>query len=561
MEWLSSLLLDPHAAAQALLLLGVVIALGLSLGAIEVLGVRLGVAGVLFAGLAFGHFGLTANPAMLEFAREFGLILFVYAIGMQVGPGFLASLRRHGLPLNLMAAAVVLLGTALTLVVALVFLRPEDRAAALGLFAGATTNTPSLAAAQQALLDAPAVAVVARTLPGLGYAVAYPFGIVGILLTMIAVRSIFRIDAAREASELARLQGADDVPLGTRNLVVRNPNLEGIRLRAVPTLEGSGVVVSRILHEGETRVARGDTVLHCGDVLLAVGPDEALDGLRIVVGEETTTDVRAVPGSAITSRRIVVSRKEALGKPIAKLDAARRYGVLVTRVHRGEVELPITPGLRLQFGDHIVAVGEPDAIDRAAREVFGDSLKEMQHTPIAPIFVGIAIGVVVGSWPIDLPGFPAPVKLGLAGGPLLCALVLSRIGKIGPMVWYLHPSANLVLREVGIALFLAAVGLNAGNRFVETLAGGEGLRWLACGALITAVPLAIVALGARLVYKLNYVTLCGLLAGSMTDPPALAFAGAITKSEGSSVAYATVYPLVMLLRVISAQAMVLYLFH
>lgn len=562
MDWLNNLFFDTGSAAQAALILALVIVVGLGLGAIRVFGVGLGVAGVLFAGLIFGHFRLGVNHEVMEFAREFGLILFVYTIGVQVGPGFLASLRKQGLPLNLMAAAIVLLGVATTVFVAFVFLSPAERPAALGLFSGATTNTPSLAAAQQALKDLPgAPGEAAQALPGLGYAVAYPFGILGILLTMLLVRTVFRVDLRREAEALARQHRRDEAHLATRNLEVRNPNIEGLPLSAVPTLDGSGIVVSRVLHGDETRVARGDTVLHGGDVLLAVGPEEALERLRVVVGEESPTDVRAAPGSAITTRRILVTRDQALNKTIPELDMGNRYGVIVTRINRGAVDLPVTLGVRLQFGDNLVVVGEAEAIERAAREVLGDSVKRLNHPQILPIFVGVALGVLLGSWPINLPGFPAPVKLGLAGGPLLVAIVLSRLGKVGPLVWYLPLSANMALREVGIALFLACVGLKSGDQFLATLAGGEGLRWMACGALITALPLLTVGLFAHLVLKLNYLYLCGLLAGSMTDPPALAFAGTLTNSEAPSVAYATVYPLVMLLRVLAAQAIALFLFR
>jgi putative transport protein len=559
MHWLVQLFHGPSGVAHAVLILGLVASVGLAVGAIRIFKVNLGVAGVLFAGLAFGHFGITINHETIEFAREFGLILFVYTIGVQVGPGFLASLRRQGLPLNLMAAGIVLVGAATTIGIYLVGMEKKDLPVVVGLFAGATTNTPSLAAAQQALMDiVPAADTESLKLPGLGYAVAYPFGIVGIILAMVLTRTIFRIDTAKEADLLARLHDADIEPLATVNLEVTNPNLDGLPLSRVPTLDGSGVTISRIMHAGSTTVAKPDAVLHLGDVLLAVGPQNALEELRLVIGRESRLDLKSVPGR-ITTRRIVVTRSEMLGKSIGELRLPQRFGVTVTRVHRAEIELPAA-GIRLQFADNLLVVGEADGIRQAAAEL-GDSPKRLNHPQIIPLFLGIALGVLVGSWPIYLPGMSSPVRLGLAGGPLLVAILLSRLGNIGSLVWYMPISANFLLREVGIVLFLACVGLKSGDRFVATLTEGHGLYWMACGVVITLLPLLLVAFFARLVYKLDYFSLCGLLAGSMTDPPALAFAGSLTGSEVPSIAYATVYPLVMLLRVLAAQGMVLVFFR
>jgi putative transport protein len=559
MDWLRQLITHPEGVAHAVLVLSIVAAAGLGLGTIRVFGVGLGVGGVLFAGLAAGHFGLHINAEIQEFAREFGLILFVYTIGIQVGPGFLASLRRNGLPLNLMAAGIVLLGVAVTLGVFFLFMDREEFPVAVGLFAGATTNTPSLAAAQQALKDVPSITEGATKLPALGYAIAYPFGIIGIILTMLLIRGLFRVNIAGEADALARAEAKGKEALETINLEVRNPNLADLQLRQVPTLAESGVVISRVMKDGKPVVARSDLVLQAGDVLHAVGPKEKLADLKVIVGAESKVDVKALP-SHITSRRILVTKSESLGKSVHELELGSRFGVRVTRINRAEVELAPTPGVKLQFGDNLLVVGEEDGIRRVAAEL-GDSLKRLNHPHIIPIFVGIALGVIVGSWPITMPGMPAPVRLGLAGGPLLVAIILSRLGNIGSLVWYMPISANFMLREVGIVLFLACVGLRSGDRFVETLVDGHGLRWMLYGALITLIPLVTVGLFARLAMKLNFLPLTGLLAGSMTDPPALAFAGAITGSDAPSVAYATVYPLVMLLRVLCAQAMVLMFFR
>ena len=551
-------LLDGSTAAGAVLVLALVAGTGLALGSLRVRGIGLGIAGVLFAGLAFGHVGVRVDERTLGFAREFGLILFVYSIGLQVGPGFVASLRRHGLPLNLLAAAVVLLGVATAL--GLHLLGGIDAAAVAGIMSGATTNTPALAAAQQALkqvVSDPAAREALARLPSVGYAVAYPFGVFGIIVVMVGVRAAFRISLAREREELERGVEAE-VPRPARaNLEVANPNLVGMPLERVPLLAQSGIVVSRIHHDGTLQVPRPDTTLALGDVLLAVGTREQLDALRVVVGKESDLDLRSLP-SAITTRRLIITRSAASGKTIAELDFVRRHGVQITRVSRAEVELPASPGVELQYGDSLLAVGEAADIARAASEL-GDSPKSLNYPHLVPMFLGIALGILLGSWPFSLPGVPAPVRLGLAGGPLLVAILLSRIGRIGPLVWYMPLSANYMLREVGIVLFLCAVGLHAGDVFVDTLVHGPGLYWMAGGALVTMVPLVVVAIIGRAVLGLNFLTLSGLLAGSMTDPPALAFANAVAGSEGPSTAYATVYPATMILRVLAAQLFVLYL--
>ncbi|MEJ5299101.1 MAG: putative transporter, partial [Armatimonadota bacterium] len=539
--------------AHTVLILGLVAALGLLVGSIRIFGINLGIAGVLFAGLAFGHFGLGINEHVLEFAKEFGLILFVYTIGVQVGPGFTDSLRRQGLPLNIMAASVVLLGVLMTLVVS--HFGRIDIKAAVGLYSGAVTNTPSLGAAQQALKDIPGLPDEAAKLPGLGYAIAYPFGIIGIILTMLLVRALFRVNIAQESEQIARIQRPAVPPPSNANLQVTNPNLDGLRIRDIPGLAESGVVISRILHEGKLEVAHPETVMRLGDVLHAVGPEKKLRQLRLVVGSESDVDLKEMPSSLII-RRLVVTRRAVLGKTLEELDLVGRFGVTVTRVSRAEIEFTPTRDYRLQFGDTLLAVGEEEGINRAAAEV-GNSVRRLNHPEIVPIFVGIVLGVIVGSWPVEIPGMPAPVKLGLAGGPLVVAILLSRLGRVGPLVWYMPISANFILREVGIVLFLACVGLRAGDQFVATLVNGDGLQWMAWATIITLAPLLVVALVARAIYRVNYLSLCGLLAGSMTDPPALAFATNITGSDAPNVSYATVYPLVMLLRVLSAQAIVL----
>ena len=555
MNWFIQLLTE-ESVARTVILLGVAGAAGSALGKIRVGGVSLGVAGVLFIGLLLGHFKLSVDHHVLEFVREFGLIIFVYTLGLQIGPGFFGSLRARGLMLNGFAAAIVLLGA----VVAVVLIRSDslDLAAGVGLLSGATTNTPSLAAAQQALKQVGA-ADGAAAVQGLAYAVAYPFGIIGIILTMVLVRRLFRVDVKAEVAAAEAAHAPARPKPATRNFEVRNPNLVGRPLGKVPGLAGSGVVVSRFSRGGVVEVAKPETLLRLGDILHAVGPEEGLDELRVVVGADAGVDLKALPGS-VGNRRLIVTRSDIFGRELGEVDVFAEQDVVVTRVTRGGIEFTATPGFRLQFGDVLMVVGEEPRIDAVAAAV-GNSNKALNSPQPIPFFLGIALGVIVGAIPLAVPGLPAAVKLGLAGGPLVVAILLSRIANTGPLVWYLPTNANHMLREVGITLFLAAVGLKSGEKFVEVLTGGSGLSWLLFGAIITAVPLLIVGLLARAWKKLNYAELCGLLAGSMTDPPALAFAQQTTGSDAPAVSYATVYPLVMLMRVFSAQLIVFLLFQ
>ena len=555
MDWLSNLFLN-ESVARTVILLAIAGAAGSALGKIQVRGVGLGVAGVLFVGLALGHFKLAPDHQVLEFVREFGLILFVYTLGLQIGPGFFASLRARGWVLNGFAASIVLFGTALA--VLLIFTGRVALPTGAGLLSGATTNTPSLAAAGEALRQVGA-GPDATAIQGLAYAVAYPFGILGIILTMVVVRSIFRIDVAAEVREAERTLKPMMPPPTGKNLEVRNANLVGMRISAIPGLAGSGVVVSRFSRGGVVAVARPETELALGDVLHAVGPEIGLDSLRVVVGAEARVDLKSLPGNVV-NRRLLVSKGAVLGKPLGDLSVLAQHGVIVTRVTRQGLEFTPTSGFRIQFGDLLMVVGEEPGIEEVAR-VMGNSPKALEHPHPIPFFIGIALGVIVGSIPLLVPGLPAAVKLGLAGGPLVVAILLSRLANTGPLVWHLPPSSNLALREIGITLFLAAVGMKSGEKFVAILLDGDGLAWLGYGALITAVPLLVIGLLARAWKKLNYAELCGLLAGSMTDPPALAFAQQTTQSDAPAVAYAAVYPFVMLLRVFCAQLLVFLLWR
>lgn len=557
MQWLKTLVSDQESVAQNVLMLAVVAMLGLALGAIKFRGLGLGIAGVLFAGLAAGQLGVAINGHVLHFAREFGLILFVYTIGVQVGPGFFASLRRQGLPLNLMALAVVLTGVVTTVVLWKLTMKGPDLAAAVGLLSGATTNTPSLAAAQQALTDQPGVTAELKVLPGQAYAVAYPFGIFGIIVTMLLVKVMFRIDLPTEVKKLEAEAAKATPQLTNANIEVHNPNLADVPLRDLPLLGTSSVVISRIYREGQSDLARPDTRLKLGDVIHAVGVEAAVNDLKLLVGRDARIDVRHMPGP-VTAQRLLVSRSSVVNRTLGELAFPQRFGVNITRITRAGVDLPVTTTSRLSAGDFITCVGEAGSFESIGKEV-GNSSKQLHHPHLVGVFIGISLGVVLGSIPVMVPGLPAPLKLGLAAGPLLVAIALSYIGRIGPVIWYMPQSANLMLREVGIVLFLACVGIKGGHGFIETLRA-NGILWLGIGAAITIIPMLAMGIVGRLVFKLNYLTLCGLLAGSMTDPPALAFAQSITGHDGPTISYATVYPMVMLMRVLSTQGIVLIFF-
>jgi putative transport protein len=488
--------------------------------------------------------------------REFGLILFVFTIGLQLGPGFFASLRKSGLKLNILAASVVLMGAGIALILAYVF--GEDLVAALGLFSGATTNTPSLGATQQTLKTLGESVADKAALPGLAYAVAYPGGVFGIIAVLLLMRFVFRINPEKEA-ELFRAEQKKGVdPLERMNLVVENPNVENLPIGKIPGREG-GVVVSRVKHVGAAQVetATEQTILHKGDIILAVGTRRALEQFRVVIGRVSEVNLFKAPGH-VTSRKLVVTHKGVLGKTLEEVDLDDLYGVTVTRVSRADIEMTAVPELHLQFGDVLQVVGEEQAITKAAK-VVGNSMKVLGETQFIPIFIGIALGILFGTLPVAIPNMPVPVRLGIAGGPLVLAIILSRIGRIGPLVWYMPASANLAFRELGIVLFLACVGLKAGEKFFATVFTQQGLHWFVGGLAITVIPILIVGLVARMVFKLNFTVISGLLAGSMTDPPALAFANAVTNSDAPSVSYATVYPLTMLMRILVVQILLLVL--
>lgn len=545
-------MMELHGPAQALLLLSVAAAGGLALGQIKLGGVKLGVGGVLFAGLALGHFGFAVDATMLAFAREFGLVLFVYAIGVTVGPGFFQAFKKDGMALNLMAAAVVVLGSLVAVAVHLLGGVPLP--AALGLLSGAVTNTPSLAAGQEVLAQ---LGFTGAT-QGQAYAVAYPFGILGILLSMLVLRLVFKQNPAKAAAAFDADRAAKFDALQTVNVEIRNPAVFGARLRDLDELKEMGVVLSRVLHDGSQHVVNAEDTLTEGDVVLAVGPANKLPRLNRLLGPLASVDLKAMDSSDVQWERQVVTRSEVLGKSLGELNLRGSHGVVVSRVNRAGHELVPDASLKLQFGDMLTVVGSPESMPLVAG-IIGNRSKALQETQMPPIFIGIALGMLLGSLPIMLPGLPSAVKLGLAGGPLVVAILLSRLGHVGKVVWFMPPAANHVMRDLGIALFLAAVGIKSGHGFVDTLVHGPGLSWMAWGMLITLLPLVLVALVGTWVTRVNYLTMCGLLSGSMTDPPALAFAQGLAPSEAPILSYAAVYPLVMVLRVIAPQIIALVL--
>ncbi|MCN8949969.1 putative transporter [Escherichia coli] len=534
-------------------ILALVAVVGLFIGNVKFRGVGLGIGGVLFGGIIVGHFvsqaGMTLSSDMLHVIQEFGLILFVYTIGIQVGPGFFASLRVSGLRLNLFAVLIVIIGGLVTAILHKLFDIPLP--VVLGIFSGAVTNTPALGAGQQILRDLGTPMAMVDQM-GMSYAMAYPFGICGILFTMWMLRVIFRVNVETEAQQHESTRTNGGALIRTINIRVENPNLHNLAIKDVPILNGDKVICSRLKREETLKVPSPETVIQLGDLLHLVGQPADLHNAQLVIGQEVDTSL-STKGTDLRVARVVVTNENVLGKRIRDLHFKERYDVVISRLNRAGVELVASSDISLQFGDILNLVGRPSAIDAVAN-VLGNAQQKLQQVQMLPVFIGIGLGVLLGSIPVFVPGFPAALKLGLAGGPLIMALILGRIGSIGKLYWFMPPSANLALRELGIVLFLSVVGLKSGGDFIHTLVDGEGLSWIGYGALITAVPLITVGILARMLAKMNYLTMCGMLAGSMTDPPALAFANNLHPTSGAAaLSYATVYPLAMFLRIITPQ--------
>lgn len=541
-------------------LLSLVAVLGLWIGHWKIRGVGLGIGGVLFGGILVSHFttqyGITLDAHTMHFVQEFGLILFVYTIGIQVGPGFFSSLRSSGLKLNLFAMMIVFLGA--LLVVILYKLFGLELPVILGIFSGAVTNTPSLGAGQQILAELGFMNITETM--GTAYAMAYPFGICGILLTMWLIRIFFKVKIDQEAAAFEREMNHDKETLHAINVRVTNPNLEGLRICEIPGLEVKEVICSRLKRGDTLLVPKDDTIVNLHDYLHLVGEPAALHRVQLVVGELAGSELLTTRGTDLRTVRVVVTNEQVLGKKIRDLNIHQKYEVVISRLNRAGVELVPSQNTSLQFGDVLNLVGRLDAIE-AVTAIIGNAQQKLQQVQMLPVFIGIGLGVLLGSIPVQIPGFPVALKLGLAGGPLVVALILARIGSIGKLYWFMPPSANLALREIGIVLFLSVVGLKSGGNFLESLIDGDGGEWVLYGVFITFIPLFVTGIVARIYGKLNYLTICGLLAGSMTDPPALAFANAMKEESGAAaLSYATVYPLVMFLRIISPQLLAILLF-
>lgn len=539
-------------------LLALVAVTGLWIGHWKIKGVGFGVGGVLFGGIIVAHFtnqyGLKLDTHTLHFVQEFGLILFVYTIGIQVGPGFFSSLRRSGLKLNGFAFLIVLLGWITVVFIHKLANVPLD--IILGIYSGAVTNTPSLGAGQQILSEL-GMNSTTETM-GMAYAMAYPFGICGILLSMWLIRLFFKVNVDEEERNFKQESGHDKESLTAMDIKVTNKNLDGLCLIDVPGFGTGDVVCSRLKRGDSISVPKANTEIYLDDILHLVGEINALKKMRLIVGDEMDVPTSTV-GSEIRAERVVVTSEKVLGKKIKSLGIHQKYGVVISRLNRAGVELVPTANTTLQFGDVLHMVGPTDVMNNAI-SVIGNAAQKLQQVQMLPVFIGIGLGVLFGSIPFYIPGFPVALKLGLAGGPLVIALILARIGTLGKLYWFMPPSANLALRELGIVLFLAVVGLKSGGSFLDTLLNGDGLEWMGYGVIITLVPLLVTGIIARLYSKLNYLSLCGVLAGSMTDPPALAFANAIKEESGAAaLSYATVYPLAMFLRIISPQLLALLL--
>ena len=534
-------------------MLALVAVLGLWIGNWRIYGVGLGIGGVLFGGIVVGHFAqlydLSLNGDMLHFIQEFGLILFVYTIGIQVGPGFFSSLRVSGLRLNGFAILMVVLSGIVTALVHKIFDVPLP--VILGVFSGAVTNTPALGAGQQILTDLGSDPALVDKM-GMGYAMAYPFGICGILLVMWILRLLFRISVDAEAKDFDSKNGLKHELLQTMNISVRNPNLAGLPIRDVPIINSDEIVCSRLKRGEHLMVPMPNTILELGDLIHLVGQRQDLENARLVIGDQVDTSL-STRGTELQVSRVVVTNEKVLGKKIRDLNLKQKYDVVISRLNRSGVELVASSNASLQFGDILNLVGRPESIDQVA-DIVGNAQQKLQQVQMLPVFIGIGLGVLLGSIPLFIPGFPAALKLGLAGGPLVVALILGRIGSIGKLYWFMPPSANLALRELGIVLFLSVVGLKSGGNFIDTLVNGDGVSWIGYGILITAIPLLTAGILARAMAKMNYLTICVMLAGSMTDPPALAFANGLHPTSGAAaLSYATVYPLAMFLRIMSPQ--------
>lgn len=558
MDWLINLFTTTDSVAHIVLLYAVVIAIGVYLGKIKVGGISIGVTFVLFAGIAAGHIGFTAPANILSFLQEFGLILFVFMIGLQVGPGFFESFSKGGITLNLLSTVMVLLNVGVMFACYYIFFDtsdPKNLPMMVGTLYGAVTNTPGLGAANETLYSIFSKGEVPQIASG--YACAYPLGVLGIIGATIAIKYIFGIKLDKEEEELTKEEEENDsVKPHFMDIEVTNSYLEGKTLAQVHNFLNRDFVCSRILHEGHVSIPNGSTVFHIGDKLFVVCAENDAEAIIAFIGPVINIDWKK-QDEPMVSKRILVTRSAINGKTLGQMHFSSAYGVNVTRVTRQGMDLFASPSLSLQVGDRIMVVGPEDAVNRVAA-VMGNSIKRLDAPNIATIFVGIFIGILFGSIPIALPGIPVPIKLGIAGGPLIIAILIGRYGYKVHLVTYTTTSANMMLREIGLMMFLASVGIKAGDGFLETVIQGDGLKYVYTGFFITIIPIFIIGIIARKKYKFNYFTIMGMIAGTYTDPPALAYANSICSKEAPAVGYSTVYPLSMFLRIFTAQIIVLF---
>ena len=556
MEWLINLFTTTDSIAHIAILYAMVIAVGVLLGKIKFGGIALGVTFVLFAGIVAGHFGMTAPVNIITFVQDFGLILFVFMIGLQVGPGFFESFRKGGVTLNILAASAILLNIAVMFACYFIFFdtsNPHNLPMMVGTLYGAVTNTPGLGAANEALTS-----VFTDNIPQIasGYACAYPLGVVGIIGATIAIRFICRISLEKEEEEL-KASNAEDAHVKPHqmHLQVTNSYLAGRTIMQIHDFLNRDFVCSRLLHDGHVTIPNRDTVLELGDQLFIVCAKADAEAIIAFIGPEIQVQWEETD-QPMVSKRILVTKSSINGKTLGQMHFSSAYGVNVTRVTRQGMELFATPRLPLQVGDRVMVVGPEDLVNRVA-DVLGNSIKRLEAPNIATIFLGIVIGIIFGSIPVAFPGMPVPMKLGIAGGPLIIAILIGRYGYKVHLVTYTTTSANMMLRQIGLVLFLASVGIKAGAGFLETVIQGDGLKYVYTGFLITIIPILIIGTIARLRFKFNYFTIMGMLAGTYTDPPALAYANQSCSTEAPAIGYSTVYPLSMFLRIFTAQVIIL----
>ena len=542
--------------AHSVLILSLVIAFGIILAKIKIAGISLGVTWILFVGIVFGHFNLSLDEHLLHFLKEFGLILFVYSIGLQVGPGFFSAFKKGGFTLNMLAMTTIFLSVVITII--LHFATGVPITTMVGILSGAVTNTPGLGAAQQANsdlngIDAPEIAM--------GYAVAYPLGVVGAILSLLALKYILNINTTKEEADAEKGLGhLQELTVRPVTLVIKNEAINGKAIKDIRPLVNRNFVISRIrYHEGnkETELVNSGTILHLDDEILIISNPIDIEAITVFFGKQVEVEWEQVSKNLI-SRRILITKPELNGKTLSQLKIRNNFGANITRINRSGVDLVAAPSLQLQMGDRVTVVGSELAVGHAEK-VLGNSMKRLNHPNLIPIFIGIALGCILGSIPFMFPGIPQPVKLGLAGGPLIVSILISRFGPQYKMITYTTMSANLMVREIGISLFLACVGLGAGKGFIETVVNEGGYVWVGYGAIITVIPLLITGLIGRYGCKLNYYTLIGVLSGANTNPPALAYSNDLTSCDAPAVGYATVYPLAMFLRVLTAQLLILSL--